>query len=67
MELQKHKRAACWHGNCHGAEQQKLKLNSVGLGCVVHPGSVLQALGKQPYRYILQSYNPNLDRKNSSL
>jgi hypothetical protein len=48
-------------------EQQKLKLNSVRLGCVVHPGSVLQALGKQPYRYILQSYNPNLDRKNSSL
>lgn len=34
IELQKHKGAACWHGNRRGLKQQELESRSVCLKCV---------------------------------
>lgn len=50
-----------------GLQQQKLRLSSVCLGCVVCPGSVLEALGKQPSTDKLSRFAiQNLYKRNGS-
>jgi hypothetical protein len=46
MELQKHKRAACWHGNCHRAGTTEAEVEQCQAGMCGSPWICFAGLGK---------------------